>query len=131
MHRGVNNDSHDIRFINQDLTESNKFPPIWELIADANKSIGIFGSLQTGEPFVNQVFLGFGGGAGSHATDAWVTIAHVGNAGMCYQDSIEIDEQVFPIFVKGRHFIPDSGGAGCYRGGAGIYKTSSTLYFKF
>ncbi len=76
---------------------------------------------ETGEPFVNQVFLGFGGGAGSHATDAWVTIAHVGNAGMCYQDSIEIDEQVFPIFVKGRHFIPDSGGAGCYRGGAGMH----------
>jgi len=51
MHRGVTNDIHDIRFINQDLSYSTNFPPIWELIVNANKSIGIFGSLQTGHTF--------------------------------------------------------------------------------
>ena len=75
----------------------------------------------TGEPFVNQIFLGFGAGAASCAADAWVTIGHVGNAGLCYQDSAEVDEQVFPIFVKGRHFVTDTGGAGRYRGGGGMH----------
>ena len=75
----------------------------------------------TGEPFVNQIFLGFGAGAASCAADAWVTIGHVGNAGLCYQDSAEVDEQVFPIFVKGRHFVTDTGGAGRDRGGGGMH----------
>ena len=76
---------------------------------------------RSGAPFVNQVFLGFGAGAAAPETDAWITIAHVGNAGLCYQDSIEVDEMVFPITVKGRHFITDSGGAGRQRGGAGAF----------
>ncbi len=85
-------------------------------------SVGVISGLKpiTGEAFVNQVFLGFGGGAASPTADAWVTIGHVGNAGLCYQDSAEVDEQVFPIFVKGRQFIPDTGGAGRYRGGGGM-----------
>ena len=76
---------------------------------------------RSGERFVNQIFLGFGAGAAAPETDAWITIAHVGNAGLCYQDSIEVDEMVFPITVKGRHFITDSGGAGRQRGGAGAF----------
>ncbi|MDP6474904.1 MAG: hydantoinase B/oxoprolinase family protein [Alphaproteobacteria bacterium] len=85
-------------------------------------SVGVISGLKpgSGEPFVNQVFLGFGAGAASPVADAWVTVGHVGNAGLCYQDSAEVDEQVFPIFVKGRHFIADSGGAGRYRGGGGM-----------
>ena len=31
VHRGVSNDSHNIRFINQDLSYSNQYPPIWEI----------------------------------------------------------------------------------------------------
>ena len=85
-------------------------------------AIGVISGLKldSGEPFVNQIFLGFGAGAASPAADAWVTVGHVGNAGLCYQDSTEVDEQVFPIFVKGRHFVTDSGGAGRYRGGGGM-----------
>ena len=75
---------------------------------------------ESGEAFVNQIFLGFGGGAAAPSADAWVTIGHVGNAGLCYQDSTEVDEQVFPIFVKSRQFVADTGGAGRYRGGAGM-----------
>ncbi len=76
---------------------------------------------RTGEPFVNQIFLGFGGGAAAPATDAWVSMAHVGNAGLCYQDSIEVDEMVFPITVRKRHFATDGGGAGRQRGGPGAH----------
>lgn len=76
---------------------------------------------RSGAAFVNQVFLGFGAGAAAPRADAWVSIAHVGNAGLCHQDSIEVDEMVFPIVVKGRHFIADSGGAGRQRGGPGAH----------
>ena len=62
-------------------------------------AIGVISGLKpdSGEPFVNQIFLGFGAGAASPSADAWVTVGHVGNAGLCYQDSAEVDEQVFPI----------------------------------
>jgi len=72
------------------------------------------------EPYVNQVFLAMTGGAGSPTTDAWLTLGHVGNAGLCYQDSIELDEMRHPIFVEQRRFITDSEGAGRQKGGAGM-----------
>lgn len=62
--------------------------------------------------FVNQVFLAFTGGAASAKTDAWFTIAHAGNAGMCFIDSVELDELHHPIIVKGRWFMSDTEGAG-------------------
>jgi N-methylhydantoinase B len=71
---------------------------------------------RSGEPFVNQVFLAMTGGAGAPRTDAWMTIGHVGNAGLCYIDSIEIDEMQYPIFVKSRSLVQDSEGAGRRRG---------------
>jgi N-methylhydantoinase B/oxoprolinase/acetone carboxylase alpha subunit len=74
-----------------------------------------------GKPFVNEVYLGCTGGAGTPWTDGWLTILHVGNAGMCYQDSIEIDELRHPIFVAVRRLIPDSEGAGRFRGALGAY----------
>ena len=74
-----------------------------------------------GKPFVNEVYLGCTGGAGTPWTDGWLTILHVGNAGMCYQDSIEIDELRHPIFVHARRLIPDSEGAGRFRGALGAY----------
>ena len=48
------------------------------------------------EPFVNHLFLMVTGGAGAGKTDAWLTILHAGNAGMCFVDSIELDELHFP-----------------------------------
>ncbi|NND48836.1 MAG: hydantoinase B/oxoprolinase family protein, partial [Rhizobiales bacterium] len=65
-----------------------------------------------GRPFVNQVFLGRTCGAAGPQADAWQTICHVGNAGMCYLDSVELDELRFPLHVKARGFEPDSEGAG-------------------
>ena len=45
---------------------------------------------------------------------------HVGNGGMCFIDSIELDEIYTPIHVSTRRLIPDSEGAGRYRGASAI-----------
>ena len=74
----------------------------------------------TGEPFVNQVFLGMTGGAGAPKADAWVTIGHVGNAGLCYIDSIELDESRQPIHIYGRRLLPNTEGAGRTRGAPSV-----------
>lgn len=71
-------------------------------------------------PFVNQVMLGITGGAGTPVTDGWLSIIHVGNAGMCHHDSIEVDELHHPILVHHRELVPDSEGAGRFRGAPGI-----------
>ena len=84
-------------------------------------STGVISGMHDGKPFVNEVYLGCTGGAGTAWTDGWLTILHAGNAGMCYQDSIEIDELRHPIFVHARKLIPDSEGAGRFRGALGAY----------
>jgi N-methylhydantoinase B len=76
---------------------------------------------RTKEAFVNQLFLGFTGGAGSPKADCWVTYAHVGNGGLCYLDSIELDEIYQPIFVNARYLMQDTEGAGRYRGASSLY----------
>ncbi|MEE9257770.1 MAG: hydantoinase B/oxoprolinase family protein [bacterium] len=64
------------------------------------------------EPFVNHLFLMVTGGAGAGKTDAWLTILHAGNSGMCFVDSAELDELHFPILIKERRLLPDTEGAG-------------------
>ncbi len=73
------------------------------------------------EPYVNQVFLGFTGGAGGPHADCWQTIAHVGNGGLCYQDSVELDELRHPIYVHARMFETDTEGAGQFCGARSAY----------
>ena len=46
---------------------------------------------------------------------------------MCYQDSIEIDELRHPIFVHARRLMPDTEGAGRFRGALGAYSEFSPL----
>lgn len=75
---------------------------------------------RTGEAFVNQIFLGMTGGAGAPHADAWMTIGHVGNAGLCNIDSVELDEWRQPIHVHARRLLPDTEGAGIYRGAPSI-----------
>ncbi len=72
------------------------------------------------ERYVNQLFLAMTGGAAAPRTDAWITLGHVGNAGLCYQDSIELDEMRHPLMVRQRRFITDSEGAGKQKGGPGM-----------
>jgi N-methylhydantoinase B len=63
-------------------------------------------------PFINQLFLLTTGGAAGAQTDAWLTICHAGNSGMCLIDSVELDELHFPILVHTRALLPDTEGAG-------------------
>jgi N-methylhydantoinase B len=88
-------------------------------------SSGVISGVHAGRPFVNEVYLGCTGGAGAPTADGWLTIMHVGNAGMCYQDSIEVDELRHPILVHARRLIPDSEGAGRFRGALGAYSEFS------
>lgn len=74
----------------------------------------------TNRPFVNQLFLGLSGGAGAPAADAWQTICHVGNAGLCYIDSVELDELRQPLRIHERRFMTDREGAGRHLGGSSL-----------
>ena len=85
-------------------------------------SVGVISGVraQSGESYVNQVFLGFtGGGAGPRA-DAWQLMLHAGNGGQCLLDSIELDELRMPLLVKQRRLLQDTEGAGCYRGASSL-----------
>jgi N-methylhydantoinase B len=72
------------------------------------------------ELYVNQLILGVTGGAGAPEADAWMPIVHVGNAGMCRQDSIEVDELSHPLHVPCRRLLADTEGAGTFRGAPSI-----------
>lgn len=74
-----------------------------------------------GAPFVNQVHVGIGGGAATPVTDAFLSIIHVGNAGMCRIDCVEVDELGHPMHVVRRGIVPDTEGAGTFRGAPSIY----------
>ncbi|MGV6876317.1 hydantoinase B/oxoprolinase family protein [Pseudochelatococcus sp. B33] len=75
---------------------------------------------RTGEPFVNQLFLGSTVGAATSFGDAWLTYLCAGNGGMCFLDSVEVDELYHPIVVWKRALVKDSEGAGRYRGASGL-----------
>ena len=79
-----------------------------------------FTDSRNGKPYVNQLFLGHTAGAGAPHEDAWMTMLHAGNGGMCYIDSVELDEAYTPIRVHTRRLIQDSEGAGRFRGAPGI-----------
>ncbi|UIF84732.1 hydantoinase B/oxoprolinase family protein [Cupriavidus sp. UYPR2.512] len=85
-------------------------------------SVGVVSGIhpESGRPFVNQLFLGFTGGAGAPHADAWQTIGHVGNAGLCFQDSVELDELRQPLLVHSRQFVSDSEGSGRFNGARSI-----------
>jgi N-methylhydantoinase B len=90
-------------------------------------AIGVVSGVHDGVPFVNEVYLGCTGGAGTPVSDGWLTILHAGNAGMCYQDSIEIDELRHPIHVHQRRLLPDTEGAGRFRGAVSAYAEFSPV----
>jgi N-methylhydantoinase B len=75
---------------------------------------------RTGVDYVNQVFLGMTGGAAGPHADAWLTIGHVGNAGLCCIDGVELDELYHPIIVHSRALVTDSEGAGRHTGAPAI-----------
>jgi N-methylhydantoinase B len=73
-------------------------------------------------PFVNQLLLAaVNGGPGGPAADGWLTLASLGSAGVCLRDSVELDELRFPLRILAQHIIPDTEGAGRFRGTPGAY----------
>jgi N-methylhydantoinase B len=74
---------------------------------------------RTGNPYVNQILLGGTGGPATAWVDGWPTFQRPVAGALIYHDSVEIDEQRYPILVSERSLIPDSGGAGRQRGGQG------------
>lgn len=76
---------------------------------------------RTGHSFVNQIFLAVTGGAGTPWTDAWLTTFHAGGAGMLRRDAVEIAELTHPILIEQQRLLPDTEGAGRYRGAPSAY----------
>jgi N-methylhydantoinase B len=58
-----------------------------------------------------------GGGPAQPANDGMIYLLTPGGAGLLHRDSIEFDEQRFPVLVRSQRLLPDSGGAGRQRGG--------------
>jgi N-methylhydantoinase B len=69
------------------------------------------------EPYVNEIYLQGGGGPASATTDGMVYLLLPAGAGLLWRDSVEFDEQRFPMFVECLRLIEDSCGAGRQRGG--------------
>jgi N-methylhydantoinase B len=72
-------------------------------------------------PYVNQLVLAVTGGPGAPRADGWLTILGIGAAGFLMRDSVEIDEMKYPILVSEQRILPDTEGAGRYRGSPGAY----------
>lgn len=77
-------------------------------------------SRRNGARYVNQMILGNNGGPASAVCDGWVTYGIAVISGLLYRDSVEIDEQKYPLFVKYQKIAQDSGGPGRSRGAPAI-----------
>jgi N-methylhydantoinase B len=71
---------------------------------------------RAGARYINQIFLGSTGGPATSDCDGWLTFIVPVSGGFCYRDSVEIDEQKYPITVRSVAVVPDSGGAGRVQG---------------
>ena len=84
-------------------------PPAWGVISGHDH--------RSGEPFVNQIMLGaVTCGGASPLADGWTMLAGVGDAGMLWRDSVELDELRFPILIHAQRLLVDTEGAGRLRG---------------
>lgn len=72
---------------------------------------------RTGRPYVNQLLIGAQGGPGTPYADGWPTYHRPVADALIYHDSVEIDEERYPIVVHERSLVPNSGGHGRHRGG--------------
>ncbi|HKU34002.1 MAG TPA: hydantoinase B/oxoprolinase family protein [Paenarthrobacter sp.] len=72
---------------------------------------------RNGNAYVNQILVGGVGGPATPYVDGWPTYQRPVCGALLYHDSVEVDEQRFPILVHERTLVADSGGAGRQRGG--------------
>ncbi|MEM2959847.1 MAG: hydantoinase B/oxoprolinase family protein [Candidatus Jordarchaeaceae archaeon] len=68
--------------------------------------------------YINQLIVGggSGGGPGVDGHDGWLSYGIPVTGGVIYVDSVELNEQRFPLFYKEFGIVIDSGGAGKYDG---------------
>ena len=69
-----------------------------------------------GRAYINQLALAGTAGGASPRGDGWLTLGNACSAGMWTMDSVEVDELNYPFRVDERMLLPDSEGAGRYRG---------------
>ncbi|ACL38139.1 Hydantoinase B/oxoprolinase [Pseudarthrobacter chlorophenolicus A6] len=72
---------------------------------------------RNGNPYVNQILVGGVGGPATPYVDGWPTYQRPVCGALLYHDSVEVDEQRYPILVHERALVADTGGAGRQRGG--------------
>ncbi|MGW9415836.1 hydantoinase B/oxoprolinase family protein [Arthrobacter cupressi] len=72
---------------------------------------------RNGNPYVNQILVGGVGGPATPYVDGWPTYQRPVCGALLYHDSVEVDEQRYPILIHERSLVADSGGAGRQRGG--------------
>jgi N-methylhydantoinase B len=75
---------------------------------------------RTGRLFIGWCFGALGGGGGYPHRDGDSFVAPVSNYNGILVPNIETDEMNFPIKTLRHEYIPDTGGAGYYRGGNGV-----------
>ncbi|UQN15056.1 hydantoinase B/oxoprolinase family protein [Gulosibacter sp. ACHW.36C] len=78
---------------------------------------------RNGNAYVNQILVGGVGGPATPFVDGWPTYQRPVCGALLYHDSVEVDEQRYPILVHERVLVADSGGAGRQRGGLGTRVT--------
>ncbi|MEW6264776.1 MAG: hydantoinase B/oxoprolinase family protein [Thermodesulfobacteriota bacterium] len=73
-----------------------------------------------GAPYINQLTIGGMGGPAVHGYDGYPAYGIPVAGGVLHSDSVEVDEQRFPILFERNELIPDSGGTGRWRGAPGV-----------
>lgn len=71
-------------------------------------------------PYVNQIFVGYGGGAALHGYDGWLASGAACDGGQMALDSVEIIEAMYPVIIESRGCAENSGGPGQWEGAPGI-----------
>lgn len=94
-------------------------------LAEGNAGVGAFEPVisgvdhRNGEEYINQLILAAGGAPGLYGHDGWMTYTIPVSAGIINADSVEIDEQKYPILIRRHEFETDTAGPGEWRGAPG------------
>lgn len=75
---------------------------------------------RTGRPFGEIHFMSKGGGGASEGYDGWDHMGTVICLGGLRSPDLELHEMVNPYFIEEFEYLPDSAGAGKWRGGHGV-----------
>ncbi|MFE3839421.1 hydantoinase B/oxoprolinase family protein [Pseudogemmobacter sonorensis] len=70
-------------------------------------------------PFIWHSFFNRGGAGANGLADGWPNLGGIHNPGGTPSPSIEVTEQLYPLVVESYRLLPEAGGRGQHRGGAG------------